>query len=280
MKKNKLTGALALTLALSCVVGSLAIFTDRVDNDDVPFDYSLEDQGIDVRPVDPDQPDPDPDDPAPDDPGKDLEDIWDMNNEGSIEDKDVYPGEKIDLSFDLYNASDSAVDVRETIVLTVLDHEGQNTLTLKDVLGESEYEVWASSKVDDTDGYNDGVTSLESRIDPARANGILRSGTNTVAYYLAPFTIDGQNEDADNNNAMNVRSKLSYELIMDWLAKNEYQASTCQIDYIVEAKQHADGGADKGWTEVANQTLTIGGNKYEQPKYVPTLEEAEAAVTP
>jgi len=54
-------------------------------------------------------------------------------------------------------------------------------------------------------------------------------------------------------------------------ADNDWQASTCQIDYIVEAKQHAEGGADKGWAEVANKQITIDGTQYGD--FVPNVAE-------
>ncbi len=244
-----LAGALSLT-----AVGTFAYFSDREENNNgTPWTITLDDKGIDIRPVDPDNPDPT----VPDDnPGGTIEEIWDGNNEGSVEDKDVYPGEEVDLGFDFVNGSDAAVDLRETIILTVKDYKG-DPIALTDVLGTSEYEVWQSS-AKDSFGAIDGVTDLTGRgtIDRGDANN------NVIVYKLNPFTVDGVNEDADGTNGIDTRVSMAYKLVMDKLADNDWQASTCQVDYIVEAKQHAEGGADKGWAEVANETLTIGGNNY------------------
>ena len=254
--------ALLLVCIMALSVGLLAYFSDReIANDGDPWAIQIDDKGIDIRPVDPDNP-VDPVDPDPN-PGETIQDIWDMNNEGNVENKDVYPGEKVDLGFDLVNGSDNAVDIRETIVLTVSDYAGKS-IKLKDILGDSEYEMWKDSEKD-TYGAIDGKTSLLDL-----ATSINRDGENTIVYKLKPFTIDGKNE---NITGKGTRAHLAYELIMDKLALNEFQASECQVDYIIEAKQHAEGGADKGWTEVENITLNIGGNNY--GSFVPTVDEQQ-----
>ena len=256
MKKNKISRALALVCMFALLVGSLAYFSDRVDNSDSPLAFELDDEGIDIRPVDPST---DPDEvPDPtDNPGQDIKDIWDANNDGSIENEDVYPGKDIDLDFDLVNASDSAVDVRETIVLTVKDYKG-DALNLSST---PEYQLFESA-VDDTYGAMDGVNVIS----------VETVNANTVKYVIAPYVIDGKNEDIDGVAGIDNRISRSYSMVMNKLAKNAFQASTCQIDYLMEVKQHAENGPTGGWTDVVMETVTLGG--------VDVQAVPEAAVAP
>lgn len=246
MNKNKITKFLTLALVMALAVGSFAYFTDReVLSGDDAYKFTLDDKGIDIRPVDPGAEDPDPETPVPDDydPGEEIEKIWDANNEGSIEDKDIYPGEKVDMDFDFYNASDAAVDIRETIVLTVTDYD-DSAMPLS---ATPEYRMFKDA-VEDAFGALDGQ-------DPIVVETVTG---NQVLYKIAPFALDGQNENIDGKAGFNTRAKMSYTLVLNKLAGNAFQASNCKIDYIVEAKQHADGGADKGWSEVATINKTIG----------------------
>lgn len=239
--RNKFSRVLALCCVMAVAVGSFAYFSDRegVFGEDT-YKITLDDQGIDIRPVDPDNPvDPTNPDPTP---GTTIENIWDMNAEdGSIEAEDVYPGKDIDLSYDLVNGSDAAVDVRETIVLTVKDYKG-DALPLT---GTVEYRLFKQAVAD---AY--GATDGQDVIADETVVG------NTVTYKIAPYTIAGQKEAVDGATT---RAQRDFVLVMNKAAKNAFQASSCQIDLLVEAKQHADNGAQYGWAEVANETVVLGG---------------------
>ena len=226
IKNMKISGLLALALVFVMLVGSLAYLTDRVADD---ASFSTIDGGVIITP------DPDPDDPDPDpDPDK-LSTKWATVNAEAL--ANFNPGDKLDLSYTLASTGKLAVDVRETFVIT-----SSEPLTE----GAPEFRLFSSVDQDDAGAY-DGVNVVvtERRIDAYH-----------YMYTIAPYTLNGTSETVDGINTTSVAK--SYYVVFIKLTGNNFQGDTCTVDYLVEAKQHSDGG-DADWTTAAIGSLTLGG---------------------
>lgn len=226
--KKKLALILAVVSVFTLALGSLAYFTDRI-NINTSFKTVKADDIINVTPND--------DKSESEDPGEDLEDKWfDSNKDILVSDALVRPGDGYDLSYNLTNLGDD-IDVRETIMLTVLDYKDAPMSSM-----DTDAPEWRLFSTYDTDKYGakegDEVIATESR--PAN---------HQVKYSIAPFVLS-----ADETKA------LSYQLILDKYAGNEFQGSVCKVEYLVEMRQHTDGlAADEGWEPLLTADITFGG---------------------
>lgn len=239
IKNLKITGLLALVLVSVMLVGSLAFLTDRISGD---ASFSTIEGGVIITP------DPDPDDPTPD-PDK-LSTKWANVNAEAL--ANFNPGDKLDLSYTLANTGELAVDVRETFVIT-------SSEPLTD--GSPEFRLFSTIH-EDAAGATDGVNVVvtEKRID-----------ANHYMYTIAPYTLNGSSESVNGVTASSVDK--AYYLVFNKLTGNTFQGDTCTIDYVVEAKQHSDGG-NADWVTAATGSLTLGGQTV---KAVPAAPVATAA---
>lgn len=224
IKNMKLTGLLALAMMLVLLVGSLAYFTDRIGKD---ASFSTISNGVVI--------DPDPDDPDPEDPEKKLSIKWANVNAQAL--ANFNPGDKVDLSYKLANTGELAVDVRETFVIT-------SSKAMKD--GAPQFRLF-SNVTSDAAGANVGgnVVVTEKKIDATH-----------YMYTIATYSLNGSDETISGVSATSVDK--AYYVVFDKTAGNDFQGTTCTIDYLVEAKQHSDGG-DADWATAATGNLTLGG---------------------
>lgn len=239
IKNLKITGLLALVLVSVMLVGSLAFLTDRISGD---ASFSTIKGGVIITP------DPDPDDPTPD-PDK-LSTKWANVNAEAL--ANFNPGDKLDLSYTLANIGELAVDVRETFVIT-------SSEPMKD--GAPQFRLFSTFSEDDA-GANVGgnVVVKEDKIDATH-----------YKYTITSYSLNGSAETVTGVTATYMDK--AYYLVFDKTADNGFQGATCTVDYLVEAKQHSDGG-DADWTTAATGSLTLGGQTV---KAVPAAPVATAA---
>lgn len=226
IKNMKISGLLALVMVFVLLVGSLAYFTDRISKD---ASFSTIGSGVVIDPdPDPDNPDPDPD------PNK-LSTKWANVNAEAL--ANFNPGDKVDLSYKLANTGELAVDVRETFVIT-------SSKAMKD--GAPQFRLF-STVSQDAAGANVGgnVVVTEKKIDATH-----------YMYTITAYSLNGSDETVTGVTATSMDK--AYYLVFDKTADNTFQGATCTIDYLVEAKQHSDGG-NADWVTAATGSLNLGG---------------------
>lgn len=160
------------------------------------------------------------------DPGSTLEDLWKENNPDEI----IEPGDEVDLRYELTNIGDSDIDVKETFILT-------STVNLDQA--SPEYRLFLNSFADKYGAMVGGTVVSAETI-----------SENQVKYEIAPFSLK-----------KNEVKKLDYIMVFDKYATNEFQASVCTIDYLVELRQHSKIlDVNDGWEEIQSATIQFGGN--------------------
>jgi len=225
-KKSLLVLGLTLLLAIA---GAFAYFTDRVDTSAT---VSVDDNSVDITtdPVDPDDPDPKPE----------YEDNltykWSVVNAEAL--ANFNPGDKVDLSYVLENSGSQAIDVRETFFIT-----SSEALTE----ASPEFRLFKDA-IQDQAGAWDGQEVVSVELIDA----------NTIKYSVAPYVLSSETEQITDRP---VKVNNEYNLIFDKAAKNAFQAATCQVEYLVEAKQHTEDGPVGGWTVVETATIEFGGSQ-------------------
>lgn len=172
-------------------------------------------------------PDPDVDPEGDKDPETSLEAKWEDNNDGKFD--IINPGDDIDLSYDLKNLSEP-VDVRETFILTsdVALNQNSPEWRLFDKVTKDKY------------GASEGVNVIE----------VEQISDYQIKYSIAPFVLD-----ADET------VNLKYNVVLDKYTSNAFQGSTCEVDYVVELRQHSDDVAvNEGWIANSDTGLTFNGS--------------------
>ena len=252
IKPTLLIASLALLFFL---VGSLAYFTDR---EETGGSLSTVKKGVDIQPEpdpsaepdDPDNPnkpggDKDPkdyEDPTPNDPSDDLENWWMyLNSRATV---NFNPGDKMTLSYILANQGDLAVDVRETFIIT-------SSVPLSAV---PEFRLYTAVDKDDAGafyGIAANVVSNETAIPGA-------DGTYIYKYTVNPYILSSEAQliSKDEGNNYPIKIGREYFLVFAATAGNEFQAATCTVEYIVEAKQHTDGG-EEDWVIATTASVTL-----------------------
>ena len=234
-KANKIIVPLLL---LTLLVGTLAYYTDRVSS---TASVTTVSDGVDITPLpdptakpdDPTQPDPeDYEDPTPNDPDDDLANWWlYLNSRAKV---NFNPGDKMTLDYILKNSGTLAVDVRETFIVT-------STEPLSE---KPEFRLFTSYTTDNAGAhFGDEVVVTEERLDDKH-----------YKYTVASHVLSSESETIENNP---VQEEKNYYLVFDALSSNDFQAATCKVDYVVEAKQHSDDADD--WAIAATGSLTLDG---------------------
>lgn len=220
IKNMKLSGMLALAMAVVLLVGSLAYFTDRITTK-----ATISTIGADITT----------------DPGTDYEDDltakWLAFN--AAPKANFNPGDKVDLSYTLANTGDLAMDIRETFIVT-------SSKPMKD--SAPEFRLFTAANQDtDTKAWTGDTTKVVD---------FDKISDTVYKYTVASYVLSGS-EETIGSNAKSVDK--TYQLVFDKTAGNAFQGATCTIDYLVEAKQHSDGG-DADWVIAVNGgTITLGG---------------------
>ena len=231
MNKNirkKLVVFLSVACCFAAIGAATAFFSDYDTNIDNPLAVQADKDAIIIEPTDPGvTPE------NPDDPGKEIEHIWDIKNNADPD--EIAPGDSKDLSYTLNNKGNSAIDVRETFVLTSTEELDQTN---------PEFRLFLDATADKYGATIGGTVVSTEAI-----------SSKSIKYTVAPFVLSGAEETVEGA----AKSKeLKYIFVFDKYATNEFQADKCTIDYIIEVKQHTDDGPTGGWTEVADVTLTFG----------------------
>ena len=244
--KKQLTIILVFALILTCAVGSLAYFTDRVQ---AKASVTTMDAGIVI------DPDPNPEHVIPDDPSKppyeedpdddditdDITDLWVYLNSKAL--ANYNPGDRMDLSYILKNEGKLAIDVRETFIIT-------SSVAMTD--SNLQFELFSAIKNGTYGGYQgDGLTA------PAGATvKVEKLSTQKYKYTISSYTLSGSGT-GETISGKAKEMKRNYYVVFDEDAGNAFQGASCTIDYVVEVKQHSEGAND--WATAATGTLTVGG---------------------
>jgi len=230
--KNKLSLFLAVLLVFTCVVGSLAYFTDRIT-----ANASLEtmENPIDIKPeidpdVDPDDPTKDPEDyvdPTPNDPTDDLSNWWAYVN--SVAMVNYNPGDVMQLNYKLTNAGQMDVKIRETFIIT-------SSVPMTD--GAEEFKLCTGYTTVSTGGYAANATA-----------GMTFTKLSNNQYKVTV---------AESALSANGSVDKDYYMVFATTATNAFQGATVTITYVVEAMQ-----ADGDWATVVTSTMTFDGQELE-----------------
>lgn len=233
-KTRKRTSVLLMVaVALVMTIGTMAYFTDRDTNLDAPLQVKADDASIEITPTDPVvTPE------YPEDPSEEIEHIWEVKNP-DVTGKPIAPGDHADLSYVLNNTGNSAIDVRQTIVL--------NSTEAMDV-NSPEFRIFIDAHKDTLGAWVGGV--------PVEVESISPDG-KSIVYKIAPFVLSGKKDVVEGASASKA---LAYHFVFDKYATNEFQADKCTIDYLVEVKQHTNDGLTSDWSNVVElENFTLGG---------------------
>lgn len=164
------------------------------------------------------------------------------------------PGDMRDGSFKITNMGNKSIDVRTTVALTALDHEGNTIAFTGDADTQSEYDLYLKDDVELKAGYGyvpkDGAAPIETK----SING------NVITYEIADYILNGNSDKHTEVETVDGIDAFAHDydfvLVFKGETGNEWQASTVKMDVIVEAKQHENTGA--GWDIVAQESVTQG----------------------
>ena len=233
--KKKITLILAIVSVLALALGSFAFFTDR-ETGGALFKTASADKIINISTKD--------DGTESANPGADLEDEWMKQNVAKPDDPDapapVAPGSAFDLNYKLTNLGEDT-DIRETIILTVVNYK-DDAITL-----DSDDPAWRLFSGFTKDGNGAKTGSGEISVEKIHYD----EKVNQIKYEIAPYVLSkGSSKD------------LAYQLILNKFAGNEYQASTCKVELLIEARQHVDGTPNnyEDWQEICTSKIEFGGN--------------------
>lgn len=235
---SRLNRLLAATLALVLLVGTLAYFTDRVEQQAT---ISVVDNAIlvDPNPIDPDDPtNPDPTIPGFTEPTPDVSDDlynwWIHHNATAL--LNYNPGDKMDLSYSLTNEGSLAVDVRETFIITTDDD-----LTLTPYGTDTVPEF--------------ALVGSDGKAIPG-AN-VTRVNAYQYKYVLPTYTLSSANEAVAGAP---VTAFNHYYIAFAGASSNAFQGASCRVDSIVEVKQYSlDAAEADDWITAANTTIGYNG---------------------
>jgi len=232
-RRKRISALLMVAVALVMTIGTLAYFTDHVSNLDAPFQVAADEESIDIRPSDPEVTPEDPDNPS-----EEIEHIWEVKNP-DVTDKPIAPGDHADLSYVLNNDGNSAIDVRQTIVLTSTEAMDRTN---------PQFRLFLDARLDTLGAYVGDSPVVEETIS---ADG------KTIVYKIAPFVLSGAKDVVEGAPTSKA---LEYHFVFDKYATNEFQADKCTIDYLVEVKQHTNDGLTSDWSNVVSlENFTLGG---------------------
>lgn len=164
------------------------------------------------------------------------------------------PGDQRDGSFTVTNMGNKSIDVRTTVALTALDHEGHAIAFTGDAESQSEYDLYLASDVELVEGKGYAPKADAKPLEVKSIDG------NVIKYVLPEYSLNGNSDEYDEVETIDGVDAFAHDydfvLVFKGEAGNEWQASTVTLDLIVEAKQHENTGA--GWDIVAQESITQG----------------------
>lgn len=208
--------------AMLAVVSMFAYFTDRVTTN-ATVTVAEKSADITINPTDPNYPD-------------DLSGKWAAVNAEAL--ANYNPGDKVDLGFALQNSGSQALDIRETFFIT-------SSVDLTEA--SPEFRLFKNA-VQDAAGAWDGNNVVDVEL----------INDNTIKYSIPAYVLSSEDETIDNAP---VEVDKTYELIFNKASSNAFQAATCKVEYLVEAKQHSEDGPTGGWTTLETAEIQFGGQK-------------------
>lgn len=226
--RKKFVVFLSVACCFAAIGAATAFFSDYDTNVDNPLVVQADKDSIIIEPTDPEVTPK-----YPDDPSKEIEHIWEMKNDG--EPDKIAPGDSKDLSYTLNNVGNSAIDVRETFILTSTEALDQTN---------PEFRLFLDATADKYGATIGGTVVSKEEI-----------SSKSIKYTIAPFVLSSEEETVEGAPTS---KELTYIFVFDKYATNKFQADKCTIDYIIEVKQHTEDGPEGGWAEVADVTLTFG----------------------
>lgn len=164
------------------------------------------------------------------------------------------PGDQRDGSFTVTNMGNKSIDVRTTVALTALDHEGNAIAFTGDAESQSEYDLYLASDVELVEGKGYAPKADAKPLEVKSIDG------NVIKYVLPEYSLNGNSDEYAEVETIDGIDAFAHDydfvLVFKGEAGNEWQASTVTLDLIVEAKQHENTGA--GWDIVAQESITQG----------------------
>jgi len=180
-----------------------------------------------------------------------LAETWNNSNPNR---ENTKPGDIFDLDYTITNKGNKSADVRETFVI-------RSSVALN--TSAPEFQIYFA---DDVQQIADGTYAPKAG-KSAIVAGKLSNSNKTITFSLKEFTIDGTGTAAETGDAsastngctvsQNVMTG-NYVILFSNAASNSFQGVDVTIDYLAEAKQHRNTGADT-WAVVAKESITFAG---------------------
>ena len=225
--KKSAAAIMGAVTALCLTVGSLAMFTDRFQAQTTAKAGTL-----DIT----------------------LSETWAADNAALAQ---AYkPGTALKLNYKLDNVGNMAADVRETFVLTF-------DKALSAVAANREFDLYPASAVTvDADG---NVTAISgTALTPATGNYTKDGKTYyTLTYSPDQFTLNGDKTHTDGTvTGAEDEHSATYYVVFKSNVGNDFQGVGVTVEYMAQALQHENTGADT-WNDakVISQTVTFGGKE-------------------
>ena len=207
------------------------------------------------------------------------------------------PGDMNDASFTITNQGNKSIDVRETVVLSVFDRNG-DPLALTEESGQAEYELYLA---DDVEADANGSYAPKANASPLTVrtadlahgrityavpqytlNGSSTSGRSAGVGFEKPAQNVGEsdtdyearvatakaayisaNPEVDANREIesgvsSISHTSPFVLLFRGSSSNTFQNSSVTLDIRAEALQHRNTGNDT-WNTIRTETISIGG---------------------
>ena len=228
-KSKRMSAVMAIAAASVLTVGSMAYFTDRVNATATSTAGTLD---------------------------LNLTQTW-VDDNAAVS-QIFAPGKKLDLDYTLANQGNKSADVKETITI-VSDVELAGA--------QAEFEIYSAKDVTldkKTSAYkpNPGAAPLADRT--------LSPDGKKLTYELPEYILNGTGKAAETEgNAVGTEKVGDYVLVFRDNAENKFQGKNISINYMAQAKQHRNTGADT-WTTVQSESLEFAGAQVPAVPEVPS----------
>ncbi len=227
-KRKVVTLALAVLTAVSLAVGTLAYLTDRIEVNLAPRAGTVD---LDIA-------------------------NFELNGVAAATGvSGLTPGQGVEITYDVLNEGNKAVDVKETLILTVLDDSAAaKNLTV----ATPEFKLYSSGVTIDTANGNVATVSP----------GAVQVGTlsgNKITYTPDAFSLDGKTLDVNSLpigtgelGGGDISASKTLYLVFDSSVSNDFVGAQVTLDYMAEAKQHANTD-DSTWAAARTGSVTFAG---------------------
>lgn len=230
--KRKITSILLLiAMILTLIVGSLAYFTDRATTDATATAGTV---------------------------AINLDDEIDFDNiseaYASTNSVDFFsPADIRTVKYTVKNVGNKSIDVKETLVLSVYDKNG-DPLNVSDTV-QSELDIFDIEDIEGTE--ENGFFAIEGKT-PITVKTV---ADNVITYNREVYTLNGNEEFGDMfreiEDDITTDKRLSDMCLLFYHETgNDFQECVVKLDLIVEAKQHRNTSAIE-WAELQTETVVL-----------------------